>query len=503
MPAVLLAWIGFHDLDASVPDARSPGPIGRAFDDLPYDGAVLISDHDDDRTRAYAEWLKRRTRGKVKIRIRKEHLGGPTLFRDIYPAAVRAVEEARSVFGPDAELTFHTSPGTPTMSVVWMLLSKTRFPARLLESSPQTGTTLVDFPFEIAAEFVQDLLRVPDRQLAELSAGVPGEDKEFEAIVHRSPVMRTLLTRSRRIAPHDVPVLIEGESGTGKELLAAAIHGASPRAARAFVAVNCGAIPQDLVESELFGHAKGAFTGAVSDRKGHFEAAHGGTLFLDEIGELPLRSQVKLLRILQEGSVVRVGESRPVPVEVRVVAATNRNLLEEVAAGRFRSDLYYRLAVAVLHLPPLRERPGDVGLLHDHHKRKINEARSSVPGYRVKSLSPGARNVFLNHSWPGNVRELHNTLLRAAVWTDGPVIRPEDAREALVIRPQSSDTAILGRPLSGGLDLRDLLETVAEHIARAILEMDGVHCVDVVVHKPQAPISQPFGDVSVTICRSK
>jgi Transcriptional regulator containing PAS, AAA-type ATPase, and DNA-binding domains len=212
----------------------------------------------------------------------------------------------------------------------------------------------------------------------------------------------------------------------------------------------------------------------VSDRKGHFEAAHGGTLFLDEIGELPLRSQVKLLRILQEGSVVRVGESRPVPVEVRVVAATNRNLLEEVAAGRFRSDLYYRLAVAVLHLPPLRERPGDVGLLLDHLLRKINEARSSVPGYRVKSLSPGARNVFLNHSWPGNVRELHNTLLRAAVWTDGPVIRPEDAREALVIRPQSSDTAILGRPLSGGLDLRDLLETVARHyLERAMKEAGG------------------------------
>ena len=170
--------------------------------------------------------------------------------------------------------------------------------------------------------------------------------------------MKRVIARARRVAPRSVPVLIEGETGTGKELIARAIHQAGPRRGRAFVAVNCGAIPADLVESELFGHEKGAFTGADRSRKGYFEAADAGTLFLDEIGELPAPAQVKLLRVLQDGLVVRIGATRPVQVDVRVIAATNRTLTHEVARNRFREDLFYRLAVAVLKLPPLRERPG-------------------------------------------------------------------------------------------------------------------------------------------------
>jgi len=213
-----------------------------------------------------------------------------------------------------------------------------------------------------------------------------------------------------------------GQSGTGKELLARAIHQASPRRARPFVTVNCGAIAPDLIESELFGHEKGAFTGAVGQRVGYFESAHSGTLFLDELGELPKPAQVKRLRALQEGEVTRVGATAPTPVDVRILAATNRTLVEDVAAGRFREDLFYRLAVAVIHLPPLREREGDAGLLLDRLLDQVNRESETEPGYSPKILSVNARKLLLEHPWPGNVREMQNTLRRAAVWTPGPII---------------------------------------------------------------------------------
>src|SRR5581483_8539743 len=246
------------------------------------------------------------------------------------------------------DLVLHLSPGTPAMAAVWIILAKTRFPAKLIESSRQHGIRTASVPFEISADFLPDLLRRPDEELERLSAGLPPEAPEFADIVHRGAGMKRVILRSRRVAARSVPVLIEGETGTGKELLARAIHQASPRKGRPFVAVNCGAIPGELVESELFGHEKGAFTGATAQRKGHFQETDGGTLFLDEVGELPKPAQVKLLRALQEGEVVPIGSSRPVKVDVRLIADTNRSLVQDVAAGQFREDLFHRLAVAVL-----------------------------------------------------------------------------------------------------------------------------------------------------------
>ena len=208
--------------------------------------------------------------------------------------------------------------------------------------------------------------------------------------------MKKTIIMARRVAPRSVPVLIEGESGTGKELLAKAIHRASPRRDKPLVIINCGAMPAELVESELFGHEKGAFTGADKPRPGHFEVAHEGTLFLDEIGELPLAAQVKLLRTVQEGHVTRLGSSKSKKVAVRIIAATNRSLIKEVAVGRFREDLFYRLAVAILYVPPLRIRQGDIGLLVDRFLEVINRESALEPGFAPKILSPAARNVLLN-----------------------------------------------------------------------------------------------------------
>jgi two-component system, NtrC family, response regulator AtoC len=237
------------------------------------------------------------------------------------------------------------------------------------------------------------------------------EEARGTEIVARSAAMRAVLERARKAARHPTTVLVTGESGTGKELVARLVHRASPRAERPFVAINCAAIPELLLESELFGHALGAFTGAASDRLGLFEEADGGTLLLDEIGELPLGLQVKLLRALQEGEVRRVGDNAARRVDVRVIAATSRDLEAEVAAGRFRADLYYRINVVRLHLPPLRERPEDVAALALHFVGRVN-ARL---GLAVQGITPAAMRVLLEQRWPGNVRELENAVERAMV----------------------------------------------------------------------------------------
>ena len=469
VPRVLVSWIGHADFRAVNENATvGIGPVAQALHSGKFDAAFLLTDHDAEGV-PYLRWLKERSDG-VEIHLLRERLTGPTEFGEIYTAAVRACEQAIAVAEGDA-LTFHLSPGTPAMAAVWIILGKTRYPAAMIESSLKHGVKTVSVPFDISADFLPDLLRQPDRELERLSAGLPPEAPEFDAIIHRSPAMRRIILRARRVAPRSVPVLLEGETGTGKELVARAIHRASPRRERPFIAVNCGALPPELVESELFGHEKGAFTGADRTRPGYFAAANGGTLFLDEIGELPAPTQVKLLRVLQEGAVVRVGATTPRKVNVRVIAATNRTLTEEVTERRFREDLFYRLAVAVLKLPPLRERAGDVGLLADRLMEQINAESATEPGYRDKKLSASARNIMLRHSWPGNVRELANTLRRAAIWSGGSVITADELRDALLPPVHHYGSEVLGRPLGNGFSLPDLLAEVARHyLARAMEE---------------------------------
>lgn len=244
----------------------------------------------------------------------------------------------------------------------------------------------------------------------------------FSNIVGKSDKMQDLFRTIKKVAAVKSNVLLLGESGTGKELVAQAIHYNSERKKAPFVAVNCGAIPENLIESELFGHVRGAFTDAVAARKGLFEEADGGTLFLDEIGELPLALQVKLLRVLQESEVKRVGGSSIVKVDVRVVAATTKNLAEEAKEGRFREDLYYRLNVLVLTLPPLRERMEDLPLLAEHF---INSGRERL-GVGTKSIDRGALKALNAYSWPGNVRELENAIERAMVMAEGDVLTESD-----------------------------------------------------------------------------
>ena len=286
-------------------------------------------------------------------------------------------------------------------------------------------------------------------------------------IVGRSPKMQEVFSLIERVAKTQSTVLVWGESGTGKELIARAIHHTGPRATMRFLSINCGAMPEELLESELFGHEKGAFTGAVRDKPGLFQEAHKGTLFLDEIGEMTPSMQVKLLRVLQEKRIRRVGGTSELVVDVRIVAATNRDLREEVDVGRFREDLYYRINVIPIHLPPLRDRRSDIPLLVDHFRKKYSDEM----GIDDKPISEEALARLESYEWPGNVRELENTIERAMALATSDRLTVEDLPSHLVSAPVARlDTVFLPED---GLDLEAHLDAIRGDLMAQALERTG------------------------------
>ena len=290
----------------------------------------------------------------------------------------------------------------------------------------------------------------------------------FGNLIGKNPVMLKVYELIQRVAQTSANILVTGESGTGKELAARAIHYTGPRKDRPFVTVNCGAIPEQLMESEFFGHEKGAFTGAVKTRDGYFAAADGGTIFLDEIGEVPPSLQVKLLRVIQEKSFKRVGSNVERTVDVQVVSATNRDLESEVSEGNFREDLFYRLNVISIDLPPLRERGSDIPLLANHFLQKY----SREYGREIGGISREALNILLNYSYPGNIRELENIIERAVVMETGPSLSPESLPPTLT-RPASPGGGADLRLPEEGLDLEETLAELERRFIHQALERCG------------------------------
>lgn len=476
MAKVLVGWVGAADLDAAKLMANAGiGPIAQALETVPCDEATLLVNWPKSQAEPYLEWL--RTRTSTKLNPRFVQLSSPTNYGEIWEAAIKVLSGISRPDNDKPQLVFHLSPGTPAMAAVWILLAQTKFPAELIESSQQHGVKRVALPFSIMAEYVPELFQERDEELKRLSTGLPPDASVFADIIHRSEVMKRIILKARRVAMRSVPALIEGESGTGKEQLARAIHNASPRKERPFVPVNCGAIPANLIESTLFGHVKGAFTGAMRDQAGVFEEANGGTLFLDEIGELPKDAQVKFLRVLNSErmgkmEVTRVGSHKPINVDVRIIAATNRRLSEEVSKANFREDLYYRLAVVTLILPPLRDREGDIPLLVGKLLERANEEAAAETGFHHRTLSVGARKLLFRHPWPGNVRELQNALRRLVMWSPDDVIREDDVREALFAVPGcgASQDGVLNRSLAEGIDLQEIMGQVARHYLERAME---------------------------------
>jgi two-component system response regulator HydG len=349
---------------------------------------------------------------------------------------------------PDAEVILMTAYGTVQTALAAMKEGAYDYLTKPFE--PDEAQLAVERALE------RKRLREQARDLRRALEGAV----QLDEIVGKSAAMQRVLDLMRRAADSTATVLITGESGTGKEVVARGIHRAGPRRARRFVAVNCGAIPETLVESELFGHVRGAFTGAVGDKRGLFEEADGGTIFLDEIGELPLLLQVKLTRALQERVVRRVGATDERKVDVRVIAATHKDLTAAVAAGRFRDDLYYRLDIFPIHLPPLRERRDDIPALTAHMLQRHARADGRVEGFTPEALA-----ALVRYDWPGNVRELENAVERALAVSDGPRVPLEALPEAVAAaaRPRATTADELR------LTFREAVDVARDRAAREYL----------------------------------
>jgi len=437
-----------------------------------------LSDYPAKMNKLYKNWLG------YKATILPVRLENPTEYSEIFTKADAAMADILKRHNVGSyELSLLLSPGTPAMAAIWVLLGKSKYPAKFYQTFEGRAWE-TEIPFDLAVDYVPELLKGSDSIFQHLASKSPQEIEGFEDIIGNSRAIRLAVGRAKKAAMRDVPVLLLGESGTGKEMFARAIHAASHRKDKPFIPINCAAIPRELLESELFGHKKGAFTGANTDRDGAFKRSDGGILFLDEIGECNSDIQTKLLRVLQgpvgKGPCYRefypVGSDTPVHSDVRIIAATNRNLLEAVESTEVREDLYYRLAVITIKLPPLRDRKTDIDSLVTAILAQINKDFSAQdPTYEHKSLSANANSFVKKHSWPGNVRQLYNVLLQAAVMSEKKIVQKEEIVSAISDVPGSRDKSdVLEHSLGDGFNLERHLEMVQVHyLQRAMKESGG------------------------------
>lgn len=496
---ILTTWIGHADLralaqasDSSVrdevgqllstlaPPAKGEGPVKALLEEMSFDRIVVLSNYPESITRRFVAWLPQEAESRLVS------LDDPTDYAEVFRIARDCLDAlAHAMAGAPCNLFLHLSPGTPAMAAVWVLLGKTLHPATFIQTFGG-GAVETSIPFDLTLDVVPELLRNPDSNLQNLAAHRPADVPGFEGIAGASHAIRLAVGRARKAAIRDVPVLLLGESGTGKEMFARAIHATSRRREGPFITVNCGALPPTLLESELFGHEKNAFTGASRHYRGAFEQAHEGTLFLDEIGECSPDLQVKLLRVLQPPEdaapctrrLRRLGSETEFDADVRVVAATNRDLIQQVKEEKFREDLFYRLAVITLRLPPLRERTSDVPVIADALLAQINKdfARTE-PAYCHKSLSDSALSFMVSRSWPGNVRQLYNCLVQAAVMSEAEQLHASDLEAAAFELDMDSprDQQVLDCPLGGNFSIESHLEDIQRHfLRRAMREANGV-----------------------------
>jgi DNA-binding NtrC family response regulator len=491
---ILVSWIGHTDLRAFAREDASAdrsaiekiagvrdgetgaGPVKALIDVETFDEVHLLSDYAPEITKPFAKWLS------CKSKLHRLSPKNPSDHGEVLQL-VRPMLDSLKLTKDDS-LNFHLSPGTPAMAAIWILLAKSLFPATLYQTYGGKAW-ITEIPFDITVDVIPQLMRDPDRFWQHLQVQSPQEIGGFERIVGDSPALRTAVGRAQRAAIHEVPVLILGESGTGKEMFADAIHKASGRRTKKKFSINCAAISRELIESELFGHVKGSFTGAAKDHIGLFEQAHGSTLFLDEIGECDLGLQAKLLRALQPpdngGPCQRVFRPVGAPedrvADVRIVAATNRNLQKLIEEGKFREDLYHRVATITLKLPPLRERGDDVMLLADRLLEDINKQFTSELGeaYKHKSFCADTKRFIRHQPWRGNVRELRNAIVQACVMAGTDTLAPEDIAAAIADVPGQIGPSLHDQPLGGGFSLDDYLGDIERRfLTRAMDEAGGV-----------------------------
>lgn len=466
--SVLLSFTGFRDpyFPGLIDQSEQPGPIlsllsARSFDRIYLFSTPNTVSHTLETQQAIAKAFP-----QVVVEIKDLPLTDPTDYSSILIGLREHIKSIQDVCA-NAAFFVAVSSGTPQMHACWVLLAAAgEIPARLLhirrphfvsKERPlvsEINLSSKEFP-EVRAPIITSpkVEDADEYEEAVCSLGIVGDSKQI----------RQALETAATLAPASAPILILGETGTGKEMIARFIHRLSKRPQDLFVAVNCAAIPEELVESLLFGHKRGAFSGAITDQEGKFFLANGGTLFLDELGELPQKAQAKLLRVLEDGMLEPVGGKRPVKIDVRVIAATNANLRRQVRQGKFRDDLYYRLNVGVIDLPPLRDRRGDIPKLSLFILDKLNASLR-----HPKRLSPEALSRLQNHNWPGNIRDLENAIERSARLCRSEVLMADDL---IITEPVSVDDPLECLPTpSEGFSMEEFLGSVRKQLILRALE---------------------------------
>ena len=473
MPQVLYTFVGFHDPYSLglLGDEQQPGPILSLLGAQKFDNVVLFSTPGAAKQTDSTLLAIHERYPAVEAMVKAIGLDDPTDYGAILRGLRGHLANLAGEFSR-ADRYVAVASGTPQMHACWiMLVASGELPARILHVRPPRFVTRKQ---PMVAEVNLDDPAIPEIRLrstrlrtAPGATPDPAAAADHLGIVGDHPRFRTALDATARLATEDIPILLLGETGTGKEIFARFVHYMSPRRNGPFVPLNCAALPRELVESLLFGHKKGAFTGALQDHIGKFQEANGGTLFLDEIGDLPLELQPKFLRVLQDGMVEPVGSRQARKADVRIVAATNLDIEDAVESGRFRADLYYRLSMGEVSLPALRQRRSDIPLLALHGMDQINRSLA-----RPRRLSARALERLQGHEWPGNVRELLNVLERSARLAEGAVLGPED----LVLRQPRrvrDPLAFLPEPLEG-FSLEHFLGSARRQLVlRALEAADG------------------------------
>ena len=438
--------------------------------DKPFDKIVILANKDAELWQRYEQYLKKNLakqgRPFADIRVNRVVIKSPIDYLSI----AKVTEQWISNLSDKSEsLAINLTSGTPAMTTLSVLIGKGKSNTYFLQSTPTGKIINVDIPVDFGKQYIMSAAK----NLANVSVNVPKPNTSFSELTANSFVMKTVVEKANKLAASEVPALILGETGTGKELMAHAIHKGSLRSDKPIKTVNCGALAESIVESTLFGHKKGAFTGASSDHKGLFEQADGGTLFLDEVGELSLNVQVKLLRALQQGEITRLGDTETTYVDVRIIAATHRDLRQLIEEGKFREDLFYRLAVGVIEMPALRERVEDIPEIVEQLNDQINRAGAKHPEYVSKKLSENAIKFISRQSWHGNIRELWSTLNRAFLWSSSQNITEEDITNALICRQNQSDIKPINLSYNDQVDVNQLIEKFKKEYVLAALKASG------------------------------
>ena len=478
MKKIFISWIGDSDLSYYSKNINDKGMLI----------AFMKSEHFSIMDECHLLYNKNSGAAKDKVRfinfIKDKILKGQNFYihefdiafndyRHIYKSAASVIESIKIENSSKINLFYHLSSGTPQAAAVWVVFSKSKYPGTLYMTYKDKNDSIIkskvaDIPFDVDESYIQYLEKKSDMEFLKMWSDIP----EYESIIHESATMRLILNKAFKVAPHDIPVLILGETGTGKELFAMAIHKSSKRIDKPFITINCSAIHEETSNATLFGWSKGAWTGSHLDGKGYFLDCDGGTIFLDEIGDLSLDIQTKLLRVLQYGEVQRVGDGKTFHADVRIIAATNRDLRQMVIDGKFREDLFYRINVAVLKLPPLRERGTDSIIIAEHFLEIMNDEYKTIGNkYITVKFSDPAKKFIENYRWPGNIRELYHTIQRAYVWNETGLITEEDIKTHLLEPLQRADNENISLSKETPINLEEISDRLKKKYIVIALEL--------------------------------